>query len=100
MPKIEVVVYKDNTYGLDFLEWVSEIVQKTPEEFRHNLRMATEVSERYGDSYAEIIVSYLRAETEDEIARRKNSEIIWKKDREELERQQFEILKAKYGSKT
>lgn len=82
----------------EFLTWFTAKLEQIPEEHRSNAVIKIDSSQGLDDyCYARIIIQYTRPETEKDIAERE-AEIKRRKDViESIERQQFEILKAKYG---
>lgn len=84
----------------EMIEWLQEAIDRTPEEYRKNLLFSLNWESGYYDSgdSAELIISYERPETDDEMSQRVNRGIAYVYNSIDAERRQYEVLKAKFGS--
>lgn len=79
----------------EFLKEIEQIIASVPVEFKNDVRIEFD---RYGDP-AEITISYVRPETQQEINIRNKYEIKQQEEQEKRDRAALARLKAKYEGK-
>ena len=60
--------------AIEFLEWVTDNINRIPEEFRDEADVEIDVDEDYGTYFPKIMISYRRPETDDEERKREEQE--------------------------
>jgi hypothetical protein len=69
----------------EFREWVDDLLEGIPEEFRDSAKIQIDSTTSYGQSLATVTVSYVRPETDEEAARREHEERAgWEQQRNRL----------------
>lgn len=82
-----------------FVDWLSDLIESVPEEFRGSTTIELNSSSGYeGSHYAHIKVAYRRPETDEELGRRVQEYERAVAEKEAHDRQEFERLKSKFGT--
>lgn len=104
----EIIIFDQEQYdgewppenAMKCLAWFSAKVEDIPQEFRSTAKIEIEGFGGYeGSAYANIKITYVRPETDEEVAERELKESNQKSQQELRERQQLAALKAKYEDK-
>lgn len=85
--------------ALAFQAWLTEALAEVPEDYRADAKVEFGAEDGYevGDFYCTMKFYYTRPETEEEFAARVYEHAILFVRQEARERQQFELLQAKFG---
>lgn len=102
--QIDVTVFDKEEYdgewppvdAKEFIAWFNGKIESIPEEHRATAKIEIESKSSYGDSYANIKISYPRPETDEEEERREEQERRIRGNQKDRELQQLAALKAKY----
>lgn len=78
---------------VDMLAWAAGLLLEAPVEYREQVTVCVETGE-YSTHFE---IFYDRPETDEEMAKRVQSEMAWEQSRESRERAAYERLKAKFG---
>ncbi len=83
----------------EFIEIIKTACDQAPAEYRGTLSFSLEFEQDYHDSSAsaEMIISYVRPETDDEITARIKQGLRYISESENRERQEFERLREKFS---
>ena len=85
---------------IDLQQWVYEVGQKIPPEFRDTASVCFNAEDGYeGEHFIDCCISYCRPETDEEYAARVESDKVRKQQEEEADWVHFLKLKQKFESK-
>lgn len=84
----------------EFIKWFQDKIALVPEEYRDTIEILLDSSRSGGgddDTDPEIVISYKRPETDEEMEKRIESDERYNNRRRKLEIEQYKKLKEKYG---
>ena len=79
----------------EFKLWLDSHIKKIPLDCIDRARIQIEVNHSYGESYAKVEISYLRNESEEEVAEKKKADAQRLQNQIEQATQRLNALKAK-----
>lgn len=87
------------TSPLEWIAWMNDAIQDTPEQYRHRLTCILDWHPGYYDTeaWSSLAVGYMRPETDDEMRKRVGRGVEYVREKQDAERRTYEALKQKFG---